>query len=442
MEHGGSRGSRLGRPGAGADLAAFVEQAVVVGALAIASAGNAQDTFNLEQLVQDVGTRTTASTTEAVEITASMVAETAVKLHEASEATRKAIAEASEVARKSFGESITSAKEELRGQVTQLLGGKDPELLARLKPVLDEFGARLGRRADEQSGALLDRAMRALDADDPTSPMARHLKQLDRRNDELTKRWDSQHADLAKSVAELTTAIQVQGAAAAASRTIASVSPLKGASYEDAVHEIVTGLAVGLGDEYAQTGRLVGAVARSKKGDGVLTVAGGPARVVLEMSDSARSDWNDYLDEAERNRQASASVGLVPSIEQNAGEALRVLGPRRVVMVFDQDGGDVALLRTVVQLLRTAAVTATTRQDDADVRTATERLGEALEVLPKVDGIRKRAGIIRGHADHIDRDADALQTTLNRLLLQARTALEGASLSAVDAQVEDSSGVA
>ena len=166
----------------GAELTACVEQAIIVGAQAIASAGATQDTFNLEQLVQDVGVRTTASTTEAVEVTATMVAEAALKLH-ATEATKKAIAEAGETARKSFGESITSAQRDLRSQVTQLL--------ARLKPVLDEFGARLSRRADEQSGALLEKATRALDADDPTSPMAKHLKQLDHRNAELAKKWDA-----------------------------------------------------------------------------------------------------------------------------------------------------------------------------------------------------------------------------------------------------------
>ena len=122
----------------------------------------------------------------------------------------------------------------------------------------------------------------------------------------------------------------------------------------------------------------------SKKGDGVLVVAGGPARVVLEMTDSERRDWGDYLDEAERNRQATASLGLVPHADQNGGQGLRVLGPRRIVMVLDPATDDHALLRSVIQVLRMAAVAATVRQDDTDVQTAVERIAEALDVLPSI----------------------------------------------------------
>ncbi|MEP7161980.1 MAG: hypothetical protein ABI746_12910 [Dermatophilaceae bacterium] len=47
----------------GADLTAYAEQAFVVGAQAISAVGGTQGTFNLEQLVQDVGRRTAASST-------------------------------------------------------------------------------------------------------------------------------------------------------------------------------------------------------------------------------------------------------------------------------------------------------------------------------------------------------------------------------------------
>ncbi len=53
----------------GADLTAYVEQALAVGAQAISVAGGTQDTYNLEQLVQDVGLRTSESTRSAAECT-------------------------------------------------------------------------------------------------------------------------------------------------------------------------------------------------------------------------------------------------------------------------------------------------------------------------------------------------------------------------------------
>lgn len=230
----------------------------------------------------------------------------------------------------------------------------------------------------------------------------------------------------------LTTAVKVKQAAADAGVRIAKVTPLKGGVYEDGISDVMGAIAVGLGDEFLDTGHLTGVISRCKKGDGVLTIAGGPARLVLEMTDSERKDWGDYLDEAERNRQAVASLGLVPTPEQNAGHSIRVLGPRRIVMAFDHQTDDPALLRTVIQLLRVSALAAVARPDTSGAQVAGERIAEALEVLPKVEKIRKAAGYIRKNAGDIDVEADRLQTSLNRLLLQAQTALAGVPLSSVE----------
>lgn len=428
----GSRGAAVAAAEMdGADVTAYVEQAVIVGAQAIAAAGSTQDTFNLEQLVQDVGVRTAQSTAQAAESTGKVVSEATKAVTDASAEARKAIAEAGDAGRKAFAEAVARAEQNLRQQVGQLLGGEDPELLARLKPVLEQFGAALTHRADAHTADLFERATRALDADDPTSPMAKHLKALDARQEELTKRWDANHRELSEKVAELTTAVQVQASAAKAAKETAGVTTLKGAAYEDLIHESMRTLATGLGDEYRETGTTAGAISRCKKGDGLLLVSGDSARVVLEMTDSDRQDWNDYLDQAERNRQATASLGLVPSSALNKGEVLRVLAPRRVVMAFDPEVDDASILRSVIQVLRMTAIATAARRGDVDVDGAMDRLSDALDALPTIDGIRKRAGAIRGHADHIDRDADKLQTTLNRILLQARTALAGAGLTAV-----------
>ncbi|WP_175582732.1 hypothetical protein [Nocardioides guangzhouensis] len=97
-------------------------------------------------------------------------------------------------------------------------------------------------------------------------------------------------------------------------------------------------VAAGLGDAYDDTGAVVGILRRNKKGDGVLAVGGGDVRVVLEMTDSARTGWNDYLDEAERNRDAVAvALGLVRTAEQNGGQTIRMMAARRIVMAFDSE---------------------------------------------------------------------------------------------------------
>ena len=76
------------------------------------------------------------------------------------------------------------------------------------------------------------------------------------------------------------------------------------------------------------------------------------------MTDSSRAGWGEYFDEAERNRGAAAALGVVRTTEQNSGQSIRVLGQRRVVIAFDPDRDDPELLRTVLMLLRTVAITA------------------------------------------------------------------------------------
>ena len=127
--------------------------------------------------------------------------------------------------------------------------------------------------------------------------------------------------------------IRVQDARA----SLAKVTPIKGGAYEDGINAVMQEVAAGLGDAYDDTGAAVGALPRNKKGDGVLAVGGGDVRVVFEMTDSARTGWTDYLNEAERNRNAVAALGLVRTAEQNGGQTIRMMGARRIVMAFDPE---------------------------------------------------------------------------------------------------------
>jgi hypothetical protein len=99
------------------------------------------------------------------------------------------------------------------------------------------------------------------------------------------------------------------------------------------VNTVLSAIAVGLGDEYIDTRAIAGAVPRSKKGDGLLAIGGGAARVVIELTDSDRKrPWTNYFDAAERNRDAVAALALVRVCDQNEGQSIRVLGPRRIVL--------------------------------------------------------------------------------------------------------------
>lgn len=303
--------------------------------------------------------------------------------------------------------------------------------------------ASLTERSERHTAELFEKATKALDPDDPTSPLARHRQAAQKEHDQLIKHLSEQHEDLKKTVVELTTTVRVQQEAAAARVKLASVTPLKGGTYEDKIHALVTQIAVGLGDEYRETGRLGGAIhGNNKKGDGVLTVEGGVARVVLEMSDSDRRDWNDYLVEAERNRAAQASIGLVPSKEQNGGQGVRALSPTRLVVAFDADVDDPSLLRTVIQLSRLAALTVAVRDTDGNLVEARGLLSEALGVVGKLDEIVKNAGAIRKQADKIDHTADTVRSLLTRLIGQAQSALTTRPETQMRAATNAQSGVA
>lgn len=390
------RGTAVGeRDMVGTNLSAFVSQALVVGAHAIRTAGGVQDTFNLERLVSDVGARTAESTSKAADTTTEVVNRATEAMQKASSEAKDAIAKAGKDARQSFADNVDSARKNLLMEVHRLVGGDNPELAARLVPMLEKFGHELDSRVTTQTSELLARAAKQFDPDDPTSPMAKHARELHKQQETLSAALERNHRDLATKVEELTTAVKVTTSAKEATSSLAKITTLKGESYATDIHEIMVQIAAGLGDEYAETGAIPGAIPRNKKGDGVLTINGGSAHIVLEMTNSTRPRWNDYLDEAERNRCAAASLGLVREPAQNNGSTIRCLGTRRIVMAFDPATDDRELLRTVIQLLRISAVTTSNLEDRDGIHTADEKITEALGMLGKIDEIKKIAGTLR-----------------------------------------------
>jgi len=329
---------------------------------------------------------------------------------------------------------VDVAKRDLTAEIRHLFGGNSPELLDRLQPLLDTFGAGLETRLRTTTGELLDRAARQFDPADPTSPMAKHASALTAEQEKLTRKIEKNHSELAVKVDELATMFKVREARIA----LVKVTPMKGASFEEQIHDLMGSIAAGLGDEYADTTAKDGVVPRSKKGDGVLSVEGGSTRVVLEMTDSRRTGWGDYFDEAERNRAAVAALGIVRSPEQNGNQTIRVLGSRRVVMSFDPGADDPELLRTVVTLLRTVAIPAVARTGSAEVATAEEKIADAVAQLDKIDAVKRLANGIQKNATKIDGECTGISASIHRLLDQALVALAGTSGAASTPAAEDS----
>lgn len=103
--------------------------------------------------------------------------------------------------------------------------------------------------------------------------------------------------------------------------------------------------------------------------------------------------------------------GRVVDVEHSAGDGR------------DPATDDPELLRTVMQLLRISALTASSRADRDGIHTADEKIAEALGMLCKIDDIKKIAGTLRQHAGKIEQQSDDVRTALTRLLSQAQSAL-------------------
>lgn len=409
------------------DVTEFVSQALTIGAHAIGAAGSVRQAVDVQSLLSEVETRAAQAGIDAAAVTGTAAAEAAKSVGEATRQAKLAIDESSRQTRDAFRTGVDAARASLTEELNRLLGGDNPELATRLQPVLARFSGDLVDRARTQSEQLLAKVTQQFDTTDPTSPMAQQARTLAAQHERLEKVLTDRHGELSTQVAALSTAVTFFTAARAATASLRRQTPVKGGDYENEIGVVLRDIAAGLGDEYVDTSSKVGAISGNKKGDGVLEFSGLDARIVIEAKDTAvRVGWRDYLDEAERNRGAAASLGLAKSAAALDGHTFLVLGPRRLVMVFDPEIDDPALLRTVIQVLRMSAIAAG-RQDSAGVVEAGEKLTDALAALGRFSEVRKAATEIVRKAASIDSTTTHLETDLRRWLTDAQAALARAA---------------
>lgn len=362
----------------GVDLAPFAREALKVGARVLTVMASDGDTRAVQQAVK--------SASEQVD-----------------QAVQKAVTSADQAvqrATETLNLAARQAHETVMERITRLIGGENPELLARLDPVLTQVGADLQRQVTQS----FEQASTALRHDN------------DKRHTELTALIREVQQSVTTKVTEIETATAVKAG-----------TTLKGFDFEDALHIIFAQIAAGLGDEYQETGEFAGVLPRNKKGDGVLHLADGQARVVIEAHDGATKEWGTYLAEAERNREAVASIGVVKHLVDNAGQVIRVIGPKRLVIAFDPAVDDVELLRTVVLLMKTVALASTSRRGTEEVDTANEKIKEALASLGELDAAKKSVHAISGHTATIEKAIAKTTAAVQRELDAALIALGGAA---------------
>ncbi|MCV7202050.1 Fis family transcriptional regulator [Mycolicibacterium peregrinum] len=404
---------------AAADLSAFVSEAIKIGSHALSAVGQAQDAKALQQMLKDVGEKAADSTTKLTESTERATKAASVAMSKAANDAKKAIVEADATSRKEFTQAVASAKKDVTAELQKIFGGDNPELMDKLQPVLDKFGNSIEATLKAGTAELITKAAKQFDPSDPTSPMARHTATLDAQQKAITTLIGDNHKTLTEKVDAVVTALKVQEARKAASKR----SPEKGFDYEDAMGGLLQDIAAGLGDEYVDTRNTTGVISRCKMGDGVLSVDGGKTQVVIEMTAAGDRKWGPYFDGAERNREAAASLGIVPTADCNGGQSVRVMGTRRIVLTYDPQSGDPALLRTVVMLLRASALAASSRRGAEEISTAEEKITEAIAQLDRIDKVKKLASSIQKNANKIENDCTGINAAIQRLLADALAAL-------------------
>jgi hypothetical protein len=200
-------------------------------------------------------------------------------------------------------------------------------------------------------------------------------------------------AEVSDGFARLNDRLTAIEAAATARASERSKSSAKGGDFEVLLEGMLADLARGAGDIVDRTADEAGAVARSRKGDFVLTLnpgltRGADVRVVVEAKDRAMSGraMRDELREAKANR--SAAVGLVVFSPAHAPTGIAPFDVRAgdVYCVVDPEAPDVATFEAAFRLARLLAV-ATLQEREVEV--------DAAAIQAALTGIREQLELIR-----------------------------------------------
>jgi hypothetical protein len=233
-----------------------------------------------------------------------------------------------------------------------------------------------------------------------------------------------------KGLEERLVAIEAAAAARGAER---AKSTAKGADFEDLLDAMLADLARGAGDLVDRTGMEAGAVAKSKKGDFVLTLdsrvaRGHDLRVVIEAKDrpmSARA-IREELREARENRGAAVGLVVFTLAHAPSGIAPFAIIAGDVYCVIDPADPDPATLEAAVKLARLLALTTL---DEREVEVDAAAIGSALtairEQLEMVRNLKTQVTSISNTARTVWAGIDAMRANIIARVEEAEAEIRG-----------------
>lgn len=417
---------------AGADLGPFVRTALQTYCVVAQTVGDGRDAAGLQHTVADLTSRTERRLVEVSQRTAEAGRLTQEQLDKTREQTRRELGDAIGQVRSAMHATTAGVTEE----IMRLFAGEDPAIVGAARTAISKALSDVQSTVERRMGDSIAAIEKKLDSRDPTSPVGQMLVQFRAEQDKLATAQRDGDRQVADQLQALSTTLTEITAGQRATAKTAAVTTLKGISFEDAVHLHLEEVAKSFGDAYTDTSATTGRVKSSKKGDGVLTILDvpgspdGTARVVVEMhnGDTGGRQWSPYLDEAMRNRDASASLGVVRTRSQvPGGDPIRVWGNRKILVAFDPDTDEPTLLRTVLLLLRAQAFLAVSRSGTEQVRVAEEQLAVAAGQLEQFAELQRLATTVKTNADRMGPKLDRLHEVMARTINTAITALHEAN---------------
>ncbi len=426
-------GGRRGAPASpadaeGADLSCFALSAIMLGAQMLSYGAEAGGVAGLSGTVAQLAARAeAASSALATDVTrasrsASELAASVTR--EAAKQTTAALGTATERAVKEIGGAVVATRESLQAELARLLGGEDTPVVRAVQQLVAEQMSASAVTLQRTFTETLGTVSATLDVGNPGSPLAK----LESR---IGERVERQHRDVSEQLERMREAVTAATSAASTAAAVAAaraVSSAKGQPFEESIGLQLEDVAAGLGGTYTAVGNTTGAVRGCKKGDGILEVpaadGSGAVRVVVEMTTTGASrKWPLYLDEAERNREAQASLGIVPRPDLvPGGNLLASVGGSRIVLSAGEDT-DPGLLRAACVLLVLRAQRDIVAKRGGDLTPVDDRLAEAQNLLDTLAEVLKTAAGVKAGASKVVASLEAVHAAMARCMLQARAAL-------------------
>ena len=323
-------------------------------------------------------------------------------LAEAADSNKRATAQVEEILRRTFVDEGGP----MPATLERFLGDKG-ELARFTQDLFDE------NRRDSALGRLRTILDRYFDGDasklalllDPT----RDASPLNTFRGEIVRRFD----DVIQKIVEL-------DASQKAAKGERKRGTAKGTDFESRVVAEYTEMLRATNDDIEGTGRLVGAVPDSMKGDAVITINGKDAsaaslRIVVEVKDKAMTGpaIEKELSEARENRKAEIALMVFSEAAAPNGVAPFQISRHGVYCAVDPESPDLAVLEAAYRLARISAlIRAKSEGSGADLTAVKEAIETLRSRVESVKEIKKTLTAIDSTTVKARDELDALRAAI------------------------------